>query len=734
MFVVCEGGEGVQGGVRDNGRQVRSAIANAVHARFDLASPTASPFPADRFTVADVNQSTGRRVNLPLPDCVVRASDCQDVALLNELDGFNMRPLLSIPFDGPIDPGTVTSHSLFVVAMGNTDPHEERLEHDHEADDVWTPSDTTVGAVTGVNQVVWDPATLTLYARVDRPLDEHARYALVVTNRILDPAGRPIARSEEFASYRETLASQDLESQWYRRSLLTAEWAARTIGTRERDIIAVSSFTTQSATYLLDKIAAQIHAGAPPIADFNVGPAGSRAVYDFSQVQSIIFNQQRTTGPALTNVEFPINIPRFIPGTVGRIAFGRFSGPDYLVHPGQYIPRSPSRTGSPQVQGTVTQHFTLWLPAGPTPAGGWPVIIVGHQAGSHRMADTGLRAAFSTSRGYAVIGIDAVGHGWGPLTQYTLNMTNGTQAIVPAPGRAVDSDGNGLFTPSEGEEALAPNRLRMNTDSLIQNAAALVALQRTVQGGVDVDGDGQVDLDPSLIYYWGQSRGSYYGATFVGATSGLRAASLHVGFSPLIETRRLSFPFRPTLGAALAARTPSLINPNGLTSIGGVAVAAPFFNENIPLRNQAPVVNNISGAMALQTFFDRLEWANTASSPSAFARRIHDRPVMLLFAKGDITAPNPSNAEFARAGDLYNRTIVYRHDLFFATHPTAIKDPHIVPGRIADPVVGEVARGIQENTLQFFESDGVTITAPFPSQYFEYPMLSGSLEDLAFIP
>ncbi len=38
----------------------------AVHPLFDLAAVTTSPFPTDRFTVADNTQNTGRRVNLPL--------------------------------------------------------------------------------------------------------------------------------------------------------------------------------------------------------------------------------------------------------------------------------------------------------------------------------------------------------------------------------------------------------------------------------------------------------------------------------------------------------------------------------------------------------------------------------------------------------------------------------------------------------------------------------------------
>src|SRR4029453_19445804 len=79
------------------------AAAPSVKPRFDLNSMQGAPFPTNRFTVADSAQNTALRVNLPKPDCAVRRSDCEDIDVLNTLDGFNLQPRLSIPFDGPID-------------------------------------------------------------------------------------------------------------------------------------------------------------------------------------------------------------------------------------------------------------------------------------------------------------------------------------------------------------------------------------------------------------------------------------------------------------------------------------------------------------------------------------------------------------------------------------------------------------------------------------------------------
>jgi hypothetical protein len=87
-----------------------------VHALFELSTPATGPFPSDQFTVPDASHNTRRRVNLPLPNCTVRPSDCEDLNVINMLDGFSVDPRLSIPFDGPIDVTTVTSDTVFLVA------------------------------------------------------------------------------------------------------------------------------------------------------------------------------------------------------------------------------------------------------------------------------------------------------------------------------------------------------------------------------------------------------------------------------------------------------------------------------------------------------------------------------------------------------------------------------------------------------------------------------------------
>jgi hypothetical protein len=87
-------------------------LAAGVQALFGIASPTAGPFPSDLFTSADLSHNTGLRVNLPFPDCTAQPSECDDLHVINTLDGFNLQPRLSLPFSGPIDVTTATSETV----------------------------------------------------------------------------------------------------------------------------------------------------------------------------------------------------------------------------------------------------------------------------------------------------------------------------------------------------------------------------------------------------------------------------------------------------------------------------------------------------------------------------------------------------------------------------------------------------------------------------------------------
>src|SRR5260370_28448116 len=116
---------------------------------------------------------------------------------------------------------------------------------------------------------------------------------------------------------------------------------------------------------------------------------------------------------------------------------------------------------------------------------------------------------------------------------------------------------------------------------------------------MDMDGDGKPDIDPSRIYYWGTSFGGGLGPQLLALEPRVRAGvfSYPGGAAGRIDIIRLRPAQRGSFtGAALAARTPSLINPGGLTSLDGVAGGPPVFHKQTPPPEPAPLANTAACA------------------------------------------------------------------------------------------------------------------------------------------
>jgi hypothetical protein len=727
----------------------RTLLSAVVHPLFDLAAVATSPFPTDRFTVADATQNTGQRVNLPLPNQATNPSDYQDTLVLNTLDGFNLQPRLSIPFDGPINVNSVSgrnsSPSVFLVSLGDT-----------------LPGGDAGGEVVGINQIVWDPPTNTLHVESDQLLDQHTRYALIVTDGVLDAAGQPIQASADFTRFEhdQYLVGQarDPALSAYRNDLLDAILAARRVGVAPSDIAAASVFTTQSATAVLEKIRDQIHAATPAPADFLLGPGGTRTVYPAGSVLGITANRETVVGGQLTPVNIFSALPPsdIFPGTVGRVAFGRYSSPDYQVHPDQYIPPVATRTGTPVVQGMNEIYFNLYLPSGPMPADGWPVAIFGHGINSGKDTPLPLNVASSmAAHGVATVIINAVGHGFGPRS--TLTVTTADASVTfPAAGRGVDQTGDNRIGSSEGISAggplgqgTGPRGAVFFSDGYRQTAADLMQLTRVIDVGMDVDGDGSRDLDASRIYYLGNSLGGGYGTVFTAVEPSVRAAVLTVPVDP-IPVGNLGLANRALLGTILGSRQPSLLNAPGMgiKFLDGLEVPTPYFDENMPLRDQtlltvqladgttrrfrSPVSNTVAGAMPIQDLIEKYEWVGQAGSPAAYAPHLRKDPlpgvpaksVIIQIAKGDETAPNPTTTAIVRAGELTDRTVCYRHDLARVAIPSLPRNPH---GFMVSPSITAfkaISLGAQAQIATFFASDGTEIIQPpgVPVAYFEVPI------------
>ena len=699
------------------------ALADGVSVRNDPGL-AGSPFPSNRYTVFDGTQNTLRRVSLPKPDCAVRVSDCQDIDVINTLDGFSTQPRIAVPFTGDIDVSTVNSDTIFLVNLGDT-----LTLHG-------------VGDRVGINQVLWDPATKTLVFESDQLLEQHSRYLLVVTNGVHDVQGKKITGDgwDDEASFgrgRDRDGDRDRDRDEYRRDLRDGVQFLRFGRNR---VVAASLFTTQSTSADLAKIHRQIKHSTPGPVDFMIGNGGTaRAVFAVATLTGIQFKRQTGT-TVFTEDSVPTLALGVVPGAVGTIAYGRFRSPDYETAE-KVIPPTGTLTGQPQPQGSNDLIVQMFLPAGTKPPRGWPVAIFGHGFGDSIYGAPWTVAATLASQGIATISINVVGHGGGALGTLDVWTSLDAPVVVPAGGRGIDQDGNGTIDSTEGSSAVGAKNIVGSRDGLRQTVVDLMQLVRQVEAGIDVDGDGSVDLDAQRIYYSGQSFGGIYGTIFLGVEPSIKAGVPNVAGGPIIEIVRLSPVFR-TLGAiALATRQPQLLNLPPLPP----PVPFPFnlvFNENVPLRNQPPVINNVPGALAIAELFDRTQWVSQSGNPVSYAPFIRrkplpgntPKPVIFQFAKGDMTVPNPTTSAILRAGHLADRATYFRNDLAFALNPAIDKNPHTFLTNIFG-VGAPYAVAAQRQIATFFASGGATTIDPDGAgPFFETPIAGPLPETLNFIP
>ena len=651
-------------------------------ARPAAAAQVESLLPSDRLTTPDPGQSTGRRMALPLPDCAVDAAGCDEVRLLNELDGWSVNPRISIRFSGPVALESLTRATAFVMPL-------------------WSEP---LPSPVGLTQLVWDPERHTLHARPERPLLQARRYALVLTTRIVDEAGQPLVPVAGAGLVSE--AAQGVSAQ----GMVVHQ--LKTLGVARRDLAAVSVFTTQSVTAGLEQMRAVIDLGPAPTLRFTLGPAGARSVYARVELDGLELRRQAAADPAAP-LDEAVKLPLVLvpPTEVRTIAFGRFGARSFLSAD-RHVPATATRSEAPAPRGSEDVDVTVFLPAGTTPRDGWPVAIFGHGFGNDRHLVPMTVAGTMARAGFATVAINVVGHGGGPAGTLTVLRTSQEAVTLPAGGRGLDLDGDGRIRSTEGVSTriASPLALIGSRDGLRQTTADLMQLVRAIHRGVDVDGDGRIDLDRERIQYFGQSFGGIYGTLLMAVDPLVRMGVLNVAGGPIAEIARQSPVFRGLAVDQLRQRRPPLANGEN------------DFTESLPLPGEAPVRAPAPGALEIQAYLDRAEWMTQGANPVAFAPYLRQaplpgmspRPVLLQWAVGDQTVPNPTTAALLGAGLLQPVSSLYRHDVLGAGLSDRFRNPHGFLTWTAFPEVYAIGRAAQEQVARFFLSGGRQIEAVIP--------------------
>jgi pimeloyl-ACP methyl ester carboxylesterase len=642
---------------------------------FDPSSPATGPFPTDFLTTSDPVQKTGLRLNLPVPDCASHYTDCQQTALLDQADGFSLRARIQVRFSAPVNPATLRD-GIFLASLdrpGNRIP---------------------------IDRVVFDPSTNTVYAKPASVLDQQRRYALLVTDAVKDASGAAVAADPAYQ-----LCTQAVDS-----FCAGLAQAIGTIPTGSQRVVAASVFTTMSATAWLEH-ARDILPFVPPV----VMLAQPQSTFRIADLTGLVLHGQTGANPTqFSDLSLPLD-PTLLAG-IDRVVIGSFRSPNFL-EADQTIRPSPTLPALPVPDSTSEIGFNVLLPSSPKPAGGYPVVIFGHGFGDSRFGGPTAVAPTLARAGFAVIAINAVGHGFGPLSTVTFTDRAGKGVTLPANGRSIDYNQDGVIQPNEGCALTNPVPYGLR-DCFRQTVVDLMQLTRVIRLGLDLDGDGAPDLDAAQIYYGGQSLGAMYGAMFMALEPQVRAAALNVGGGTSVDVARWSPSYRSLIIQALGQYSPPLLNKG-----------SDYEDDNV-FPGQPVKLTTVPGAVAIQNALELIEWLGMSGDPLSFAPHLQTsplpgrtaRPVLIQFARADETMPNPATSQLIQAAGLQASAWLYRHDLARAKAPDLPEDPHpflvlfvsLNGGAVQLPGLAGLAISLdaQQQLAGFFHAGGASIPDP----------------------
>ncbi len=556
-----------------------------------------SPFPNDRWTVADASRTTGKRVALPF--ATQTKLEARVAAGIGDLDGFGTSAPIMVRFEGPIDLKSVTRETVVVVNVepghasfgrvtaldvGSLSAHPVKrpprsvlsaLEPNASADDiVFRP---------GNRSTFYEDETDTLLLRPLVPLDEAAEHAVVLAgvrgtsgDLVRAPAAGTVLPGQAAGVQRalSVIASLKLKAP------VSFAW----------------TFTTQSITATPLALSEGLH-GRGPFASL-------AAAYPpvFTKTQSI--NVSFFTG--LLQAAQPIAaaiVPITSPGSsvsaaanmlatglydfdsVEHVVFGSFRSPSFVKGGGGRFAVSVPNGTAKEVPDEVT--FLVAVPK-PTAANGfkqppYPCVVFGH--GIDRCRLDGLSVATRLARaGYATVAIDAFGHG----PDDTIARSSLLKSLFPplGEGRAVDVDGDG-FTDSgaivyDADATATRDVLRQTALDTVQLCRILAAQP----AGSEFGGAG------NAIHYVGQSLGTVIGAEILALAPEIDGAVLNVAGSALVNDVVTTSEF-----AVVADRLPRLS--------WGVAVTSPQVapGSAVTLTNSAIGASSSATATASGDFF-----------------------------------------------------------------------------------------------------------------------------------
>lgn len=459
----------------------------------EVAAYGAAAFPSDLFLVDG-------RIG-PLPGLEALAPKETDTLReqLAALDGFGLRPLIELPFQGAVDAGTVpgrTSTSAAPLFLVNVD---ERSPQQGEVTAVdWQVREGS-GLAAGTSTIIGALAR-------GRVLEEGTLYAAIVTTGVRGVGGL-LGGSEGLARLR-SLAIDDVP-----REARSTRRALDVIG--RSDIVAIAAFTTGTPRRALLQARAILDERPPPTVSFDdvdvifTGPTRLRELLGTPARDN---DGEARLGWSFGTGMAHDHVAAVGTGTLRGITFRQPEGEARERAGGTWVIGDDDR---PVVDREVALPVSFAVPLGTMPAGGWPVAFFGHGLGGSRAQMLAFIDSLARD-GWATVAIDADGHGL-RHTDVDERSNVGARLGADFTGILERRDGFGDFEGTAAALDLFHGFLNIAAmrDQMRQSVVDLSQVVRAMQGGVDlsplIPG---ATVDATRIAYLGESFGGVLGSVF----------------------------------------------------------------------------------------------------------------------------------------------------------------------------------------------------------------------------
>lgn len=453
---------------------------------------------------------------------------------LTELDGFGIATPVYFYLDGAID-----ADSLPQTAEESVGPRASVFLIDAD-----TGSPDAFQRVRAEMQWSPDEARLALRPALGHPLTPGRRYAAIVTRRVKDTNGQPLAPSPKFAAVRDPSVSLNDARLMQVRAEYTPVLETLAKGdTAREDVVGMAVFRVQTTNTDLQDARRIVRNGSPPSAANVVRVDASALDRVFGDVNDPSMGGAAAHDQLSGIVHGTLPSPNFVSATV-------------KVH-GSW---ARDETGALQVKRTDDVPFTIFIPKGDAPS---TVVLYQHQR-DHERSDAVFVANELARRNIATFAIDAPFQGLRAKSEATRGVdTRNRFTGAQVADRFGDEPGD-FFGTQDAQGNLQPFHPFYARDALRQGVVDLMTAVRYLDEGdlSEISPASQKQFDVRRFGFIGEDVGAQMGTMLAPFEPKLLALALFAPSAFVAQGFALNADDQQLFGmlASLLGRDPSNID------------------------------------------------------------------------------------------------------------------------------------------------------------------------------